>query len=119
MAKAFPVDDEKDDYYQFAVAIDVGTAYTKTAWIRNVPDNPLERVHCFDKWTGAKNHLQVPTAVLYELKSAPGSFSQTWKFVAFGQEALDRYRSAYGTQKMALFRSFKMTLHEKKVRLSS
>ena len=112
MAEAVKVVDE--EAYTFVVAVDIGTAYTKLAWIKN-QNNPLEQVHHFDKWPGARNRDRVPTAVLYKLNQKRKSLhSQSWDFVTFGQNALSRFHSE--GHSMALFRSFKMSLHEKEVR---
>jgi molecular chaperone DnaK (HSP70) len=100
--------------YSFVVAIDVGTSYTKVAWVKDLR-NPSARVHCFDKWPKAKNTDRVPTAVVYQLcqKRELSSSPASWKYVAFGQDALKRFQCEGDLQCMALFRSFKMSLHEK------
>ena len=89
--------------YKFVVAVDIGTSYTKVAW--TLTKNP-KLVNVYDKWPGTQGNTQVPTAVLYEQRS------DDWVFVAFGQDAIRQHTLV---EESCLFKTFKMTLHEKKV----
>ena len=95
------------DVYRFIAAVDIGTAYTKLAWI--LTKHPKD-VNVYDKWPGAQGKIQVPTAVLYK----PANEEKTeWDFAAFGQDAIRQH--ALEEESWPLFRKFKMDLHKKKV----
>ena len=99
----------KEDY-QFVVAADIGTAYTKVSWI---PNRSPKKVHLYEGWPASKDRSQVPTAVLYR-PVAKGRETE-WEMHAFGQQAIDRYYQDEEADGFALFRNFKMKLHSLKV----
>jgi len=99
-----------EEGYQFVVAADIGTAYTKVSWI---PKRSPENVHLYDGWPASKDRFQVPTAVLYR-PVAKGSETE-WVLHAFGQQAIDAYFQEEEADEFALFRNFKMKLHSLEV----
>ena len=95
--------------YQFVVAADIGTVYTKLSWVaKRAP----KKVHVYDGWPGTKE-FQVPTAVLYR-PVAKGKETE-WEWVAFGQEAINLYFQEEKAANFSLFRDFKMKLHSQEV----
>ena len=99
--------------YELIVAVDIGTTYTKVAWGRTVTPPAEPEAHLFvdDQWADQR---QVPTAVLYrpsQHKHLPLEFD------SFGHEAIRKYRE--GKPGWALFRTFKMDLHDRKVSIVS
>ena len=99
-----------EEDYQFVVAADIGTAYTKVSW---TPKRFPENVHLYDKWPASKDNFQVPTAVLYR-PVAKGRETE-WEMHTFGQRAIDTYFQDEEADGFALFRNFKMKLHSLKV----
>lgn len=96
--------------YKFIVAVDIGTAYTKVAWI--ITKQPRD-ANVYNKWPGAQGKTQVPTAVLYK----PANRKLTkWVFAAFGQDAIQQHALEEEESACVLFRKFKMELHKQKVR---
>lgn len=93
----------KEDY-QFVVAADIGTAYTKVSW---APKRYPENLHVYNGWPASKD--QVPTAVLYR-PVAKGRETE-WEMHAFGQQAMDTYFQDEEADGFALFRNFKTKLH--------
>lgn len=96
--------------YQFVVAVDIGTVYTKVAWISK---QPPRIVHVYDKWPGAKDKTQTPTAVLYRPVDKDGKTK--WEMHAFGQQAIDLHLQDEEAAGFPLFRNFKMGLHSQEV----
>ena len=99
--------------YKLIVAVDIGTTYTKVAWSRTVtpPVEPEPHLFIDGQW---ENQRQVPTAVLYRpSKQRRGS----WEFDSFGHEAICKYRER--KPGWALFQTFKMDLHNRKVSIVS
>ena len=95
------------DVYKFIAAVDIGTAYTKLAWI--LTKQPKD-ANVYAKWPAAQGKTQVPTAVLYK----PANSKRTeWVFAAFGQDAIQQH--ALEEECWPLFRKFKMELHKQKV----
>ena len=99
-----------EEDYQFVVAADIGTAYTKVSWI---PKQSPENIHLYDGWPASKDRSQVPTAVLYR-PVAEGRETE-WVMHAFGQQAIDTYLQEEEADEFVLFRNFKMKLHLKEV----
>ena len=97
--------------YQFVVAVDIGTAYTKLSWIsKKTP----QKVHLYNRWPGANHKYQVPTAALYRPIDAD---KEKWEMYAFGQQAIDLHLQDEDGASYPLFRDFKMGLHSQKVSL--
>ena len=93
--------------YKFIAAVDIGTAYTKLAWI--LAKHPKD-VNVYDQWPVARGKCQVPTAVLYK----PANKEKTeWEFAAFGQDAIQQH--ILQEESWLLFRKFKMELHRQMV----
>ena len=99
--------------YSFIVAVDVGTTYTKVAW---KPTKTAEQdIYLFidDQW---ESQRKVPTAALYRDQSTSlfSRGARELEFVAFGFEAMQQYNEER-EKGLALFKKFKMQLHDKKV----
>lgn len=92
--------------YTFIAAVDIGTAYTKLAWV--LTKQPKD-VNVYDQWPGAKGKWQVPTTVLYK----PNEKKTDWVFAAFGQQAINEHEQE--EENWPLFRRFKMELHKQEV----
>ena len=91
--------------YKLIVAVDIGTTYTKVAWR---PTKHVE-VHLFvnGQW---EDQRRVPTAVLYK----PSQHQHPlWEFDSFGHDAIHKHTEE--KQSWALFKTFKMKLHDEKV----
>ena len=92
--------------YTLIAAVDIGTAYTKLAWVlRKQPKD----VNVYDQWPGAKGKWQVPTAVLYKRNEK----KTDWVFASFGQDAIKEHDLQ--EESWPLFRKFKMELHKQEV----
>ena len=92
--------------YTFIAAVDIGTAYTKLAWVlRKQPKD----VNVYDQWPGGNGKWQVPTAVLYMQNEK----KTDWVFASFGQEAINEHEQE--EESGPLFRKFKMELHKQEV----
>ena len=98
--------------YKLIVAVDIGTTYTKVAWSWTTLAEPEAHLFIDGQW---EEKRQVPTAVLYR----PAQHRRPpWEFDSFGNEAIQYHREE--KQSWALFQTFKMELHNRKVsRLSS
>ena len=90
---------------EFIVAVDIGTTYTKVAWSRTELGKTVVHQFTDQLW---KDEYQVPTTVLYKPSGAD------WEFAAFGHKAIKMHTR--GEKNWALFKNFKMALHDKKVR---
>lgn len=100
--------------YKLIVAVDVGTTYTKVAWCQTKLAEPVVHLLIDGQW---EDQCQVPTAVLYKLPSELQHRSLHWKFDSFGHNAIRNYTKGRlkGNESWALFRKFKMELHNTKV----
>ena len=99
--------------YKVIVAVDIGTTYTKVAWSRTVTPPAELEAHLFvdGHW---EDQRQVPTAVLYRPSQ---DRHRSLEFDSFGNEAVCKYRER--KPGWALFRTFKMDLHNRKVSIVS
>ena len=99
--------------YKLIVAVDIGTTYTKVVWSPTVTSPAEPEAHLFvdGQW---EDQRQVPTAVLYRPSQ---DRHRSLEFDSFGHEAIRKYRD----RKLgwALFRTFKMELHDRKVSIVS
>ena len=100
--------------YKLIVAVDVGTTYTKVAWCQTKLADPKCYLFTDGQWG---DQDQVPTAVLYKLPAELQHRSLHWKFDSFGHKAIHNYtkRRPKENESWALFREFKMDLHNEKV----
>ena len=98
--------------YKLIVAVDVGTTYTKVAWCQTKVADPI--LFTDGQW---EDQRQVPTAVLYKLPLELQYRSPHWEFDSFGHEAIRNYTKGRPkeNESWALFRWFKMELHNTKV----
>ena len=100
--------------YKLIVAVDIGTTYTKVAWCQTKLADPKSYLFIDGQW---EYQRQVPTAVLYKLPAELQHRSLHWEFHSFGHEAICNYTKGKPkkNESWALFRKFKMELHNAKV----
>ena len=100
--------------YKLILAVDVGTTYTKVAWCQTKLADTNTYLFIDGQW---EDQRQVPTAVLYKLPAELQHRSPHWEFHSFGHEAIRNYTKGRPkeNESWALFRKFKMELHNTKV----
>lgn len=103
------MESNNESRYLLTAAIDFGTTFSGLAYSYR---NDQESVYIISNWPDGTVAGKIPTTIL---------FDPDFKFVAFGQEAIDRYAELAEDEEEKehyFFHRFKMDLHKEKVRIT-